>query len=306
MNPAGGGKQPSIVTIGNFDGVHLGHMALINRCKDRAAADDSIAVITFEPLPQAWFRPDRAQARLCTVYQKLSILKNSCVDQVCLMRFGSELASLTAREFVQQVLVSDLAAKCIIIGDDFRFGRGRTGNVAMLREFGVEMGFAVETVAAVEYAGQRISSSGIRKLLAAGDFHGASKWLGRSFTMEGRVVRGAKLGRQLGFPTANLKIRARPSPLQGVFAVYARQMNGPWLPAVSNLGWRPAVGGQEPLLEVHFFDFNEDLYGQRLEVQFVAKLRDELDFGSIDDLVVQMKQDEAEARSCLAQSEMPD
>jgi riboflavin kinase/FMN adenylyltransferase len=222
------------------------------------------------------------------------------------MRFGKDLASLSAREFVRQVLHADMHAKRVVVGEDFRFGRGREGTVAMLKQFGAEMGFAVETVAAVECGDQRISSSRIRQQLAAGDFQSAAECLGRPFRMEGRVVRGANLGKKLGYPTANLRIRARPSPLQGVFAVYSRCAGDRWRAGVSNLGWRPAVGGKEPLLEVHFFDFDQDLYGQRLEVQFVAKLRDELDFERIDDLVVQMKNDEAQARSCLAHRSMPE
>ena len=306
IDPGGKATRTSTVAVGNFDGVHRGHLALINRCKEKSAAGDSIAVVTFEPLPQTFFRPELAPARLSTVHQKLSFLEAAGVDLVWLMRFGKALASLTAREFVEQALVSDMGGKCIVIGEDFRFGRGREGNAAMLREFGAQMGFTVETVAAVECAGQRISSSGIREKLAAGDFEAAAEWLGRSFTMEGRVVRGAKLGRKLGYPTANMRVRARPSPLHGVFAVFARQVGQPWLPAVSNLGRRPAVGGRETLLEVHFFDFDKDLYGQRLEVQFVAKLRDELDFESLDDLIAQMKRDEAQARSYLAQTTMPE
>ena len=293
------------MAIGNFDGVHRGHLALIDRCRAKAAAGESVVVATFEPLPQAFFRSEFAPARLTTVYQKLSCLKDAGVDLVWLMRFGKALASLSARGFVEQALVSDLGGKCIVIGEDFRFGRGREGNAGLLREFGKQMGFTVETVAAVECRGQRISSSGNREKLALGDFNAAAEYLGRPFTMEGRVVRGAELGRKLGYPTANLKIRAQPSPLQGVFAVFARQAGGHWLPAVSNLGCRPAVGGQEPLLEVHFFDFDKDLYGQRLEVQFVAKLRDELDFESMDELVDQMKRDEEQARTCLAQATMP-
>jgi riboflavin kinase/FMN adenylyltransferase len=281
-------------------------MALIDRCKRMVTTGDRVAIVTFEPLPQAFFRPELAPGRLSTVYQKLSCLQAVGVDLVWLMRFEKTLASLTAREFVEQVLVSDLGGKCVVIGEDFHFGHGREGNAAVLREFGDEMGFTVETVAAVECLGRRVSSSGIREQLARGDFLSAGELLGRPFTMEGRVVRGAKLGRKLGYPTANLKIRARPSPLRGVFAVFARTAGGHWLPAVSNLGRRPAVGGREPLLEVHLFDFDKDIYGQRLEVQFVAKLRDELDFGSVNDLVVQMKRDEAEARSCLAQTTMPD
>ena len=306
IDPGVRASRPSVVAIGNFDGVHRGHMALINRCKDMATAGDLIAVATFEPLPQAFFRPEHAPARLTTVHQKLGQLEAAGVNLVWLMKFGSELASLSAKDFVQQALCRDLGGKCIVIGEDFRFGRGREGNAGLLREFGAKMGFTVETVAAVEFDGQRISSSGIRQKLAAGDFSSAANWLGRPFTMEGHVVRGARLGKKLGFPTANLKIRARPSPLHGVFAVFARQAGGPWLPAVSNLGYRPVVGGRQPLLEVHFFDFDKDLYGQRLEVQFVAKLRDEMDFDSLDDLIVQMKQDEIQARNCLAHTAMPE
>jgi len=299
-------SRPSVVAVGNFDGMHRGHMALIERCREKAAADDVVAMVTFEPLPQAFFRPEQEPARLSTVYQKLSSFQTAGVDMVWMMRFGKELASLPAREFVRQVLHADMRAKCVVIGEDFRFGRGREGNVVMLKQFGSEMNFAVETVAAVECGGQRISSSRIRQQLAAGDFQAATECLGRPFRMEGHVVRGANLGKKLGYPTANLKIRARPSPLHGVFAVYARCSGDRWRGGVSNLGWRPAVDGKEPLLEVHFFDFDKDIYGQRLEVQFVAKLRDELDFESIDDLVIQMKSDEAQARVCLAQITTPE
>jgi riboflavin kinase/FMN adenylyltransferase len=305
LEPAEKSDRSSVVAIGNFDGVHRGHLALIERCKDQVAPGDSVAVITFEPLPQTFFRPEHSPARLATVYQKLFYLKNAGVDLVWLMRFGPELANLSAQEFVEQALLSGLGTKCVVIGEDFHFGRGREGNAATLREFGAQMGFEVETVAAVECQGQRISSSGIREKLARGDFMAAAEFLGRPFTMEGHVVQGAKLGRKLGYPTANMKVRARPCPLQGVFAVFARCAGGRWLPAVSNLGYRPAVGGREPLLEVHFFDFDKDLYGQRLEVQFVAKLRDELNFESMDELVDQMKRDEALARTCLAQATMP-
>ena len=300
------GSRPSVVTVGNFDGMHRGHLSLIKRCREKTSKHDVVAVVTFEPLPQAFFRPDQEPARLSTVYQKLSSFQAAGVELVWLMRFGKDLASLSARGFVRQVLHADMHAKRVVVGEDFRFGRGREGTVAMLKQYGAEMGFAVETVAAVECGDQRISSSRIRQQLAAGDFQSAAECLGRPFRMEGRVVRGANLGRKLGYPTANLRIRARPSPLQGVFAVYARCAGDRWWAGVSNLGWRPAVGGKEPLLEVHFFDFDQDLYGQRLEVQFVAKLRDELDFERIDDLVVQMKNDEAHARACLAHRTMPE
>ncbi len=298
-------SRPSVVAVGNFDGMHRGHMALIERCREKASAHDKLAIVTFEPLPQAFFKPEQEPARLSTVYQKLLAFQAAGVDLVWLMRFGKELAGLSAREFVGQVLHTDMRAKCIVVGEDFRFGHGREGDIAKLRLLGEEMDFSVETVAAVECGGQRISSSGIRQQLAAGDFQSAAECLGRPFRMEGRVVRGARLGKKLGYPTANLKIRARPSPLQGVFAVFARPAGDRWRAGVSNLGWRPAVGGKEPLLEVHFFDFDQDLYGQRLDVQFVAKLRDELNFKRIDELVAQMKLDEAQARACLAQTTLP-
>jgi len=301
------------VAIGNFDGVHLGHRALIDRCRELASEGEQVAVVTFEPLPLAFFRPELAPPRLSTVYQKLNLLRSAGVDITWLMRFDQKLAGLTAREFVEQVLVGKMNARSVVIGEDFRFGRGREGDVAMLSalgaemsaEMGTDMGFGVETVGAVLNRGERISSSGIRDALAAGDFQSAADSLGRPFTMEGRVVRGAALGRKLGYPTANLRIRSLPSPLGGVLAAWSRVAGGPWLPAVTNLGRRPAVGGKEPLLEVHFFDFEKDLYGQRLEVQFVAKLRDELDFGDIEDLVAQMKRDEQEARQVLASARKP-
>ena len=247
------------------------------------------------------------------MYQKLNLLRSAGVDITWLMRFDQKLAGLTAREFVEQVLVGKMNAHSVVIGEDFRFGRGREGDVAMLSalgaemsaEMGTDMGFGVETVGAVLNRGERISSSGIRTRLAAGNLASAADWLGRPFRMEGHVTRGAGLGRKLGYPTANLGIRAQPSPLGGVLAAFSRVAGGPWLPSVTNLGRRPAVGGKEPLLEVHFFDFDEDLYGQRLEVQFVAKLRDELNFEILDDLVEQMKRDEREARLLLAGAETP-
>jgi len=297
---------PCVVAIGNFDGVHRGHLALLQRCRERRREGETVAVMTFEPLPQAFFRPQQAPARLSTVHQKLSMLREAGADLVWLMRFGGELARMPAVDFVRQALKTDLNATSVVVGEDFRFGCGRKGDVAMLRELGGKSGFEVSTVAAVTDAGERISSSGIRALLADGEFQKAGQGLGRPFRMEGHVVRGAMLGRKLGFPTANLKIRAHPSPVHGVFAVFARVIGGNWLPGVANLGCRPAVGGKEPLLEVHFFDFDQNLYGKRLEVQFVAKLRDELNFDSMGALVEQMNEDAKQARACLAGTRAPE
>jgi riboflavin kinase/FMN adenylyltransferase len=294
------------VAIGNFDAIHLGHQALIERCRQLAAGQHEVAVVSFEPLPQAFFRPDSAPPRLTTVYRKLELLTALGVDLTWLMRFDASLAALKARDFVQQVLAVGLNARYVVVGSDFRFGRAREGDVALLQRLGGEFGFEVVTVPAVTRDGQRVSSTAIRKLLAAGDFASAADWLGRPFRMEGHVVRGAGLGRKLGYPTANLRIRSVPSPLGGVLAAFSRVGDGPWLPAVTNLGRRPVVGGREPLLEVHFFDFDQDIYGQRLDVQFVAKLRNELNFDRIEDLVARMKQDEQQARAILAQARRPE
>ncbi|NCF63118.1 MAG: bifunctional riboflavin kinase/FAD synthetase [Gammaproteobacteria bacterium] len=295
----------SAVTIGNFDGVHRGHQALVDRCRQLAGDRGTVAVVTFEPLPAAFFRPEQSPARLSSVYRKLELLRCLDVDITWLMRFDNSLAALTARQFVEQVLFHGLNARYVVVGEDFRFGSGREGDLALLQALGPEFGFEVATVPAVLADGVRVSSSGIREKLAAGDFRSAARWLGQPYRMEGHVVKGASLGRKLGYPTANLRIRCVPSPLGGVLAAWSRVSGGRWRPAVTNLGRRPAVGGSEPLLEVHFFDWDKDLYGQRLEVQFVAKLRDELNFDSIDGLVAQMKRDEQEARSILAKTELP-
>ncbi|MBT8060684.1 MAG: bifunctional riboflavin kinase/FAD synthetase [Gammaproteobacteria bacterium] len=294
------------VAIGNFDGVHLGHQALIARCRELAGAGEDTAVVTFEPLPLAYFRPELAPPRLTTVYRKLELLQALEVDHTWLMRFDTALAALEPQAFVERILVERMRAWHVVIGSDFRFGKDRTGSIELLAYLGEELDFSVNVVPSVMLDGERISSSGIRKMLAAGDFDGAARWLGRPFRMEGRVLRGAGLGRKLGYPTANLAVRAEPSPVTGVLAAWARIGDGPWLPSVTNLGRRPVVDGKETLLEVHFFDFDEDLYGQRLDVQFVAKLRDELDFEGLEALVDQMKQDEAAARDCLAAADVPE
>jgi riboflavin kinase/FMN adenylyltransferase len=298
-------RRPTAVAVGNFDGVHRGHRALIETSRELAGTGLDTAVMTFEPLPAAHFRPAAAPARLTTVYQKLDLLQRAGVDLTWMVRFDDRFASLSAEDFVRGVLVDRLRARFVVVGEDFRFGKAQQGDVDLLRALESAYGFEVVTVPAVTCQGERISSSGIRARLAASDFDGAARLLGRPFRMEGHVVRGQRLGRKLGYPTANLRIRVEPSPLQGVLAVYARIARGPWLPGVANLGRRPVVDGRTALLEVHFFDFDEDIYGQRLDVQFVAKLRDEQDFDGLDALVEKMKGDEREARAILAETEPP-
>ncbi|MEJ2384169.1 MAG: bifunctional riboflavin kinase/FAD synthetase [Xanthomonadales bacterium] len=298
-------RRATAVAIGNFDGVHLGHQALIQKSRELAVSGLDSAVMTFEPLPAAFFRPQAAPARLTTVYRKLDLLRCAGVDLTWMVRFDGRFAGLSADEFVRDVLTERLRARYVVVGEDFHFGRQQQGDVALLRRMQSECGFEVVTVPAVTRDGERISSSGIRARLAEADFAGAERFLGRPFRMEGHVVRGQQLGRRLGYPTANLRIRAEPSPLHGVLAVYARIAGGAWLPAVANLGRRPVVGGRNALLEVHFFDFDADIYGQRLDVQFVAKLRDEQDFDGLDALVEKMKGDERDARMILAETEPP-
>jgi riboflavin kinase/FMN adenylyltransferase len=294
-----------VVTIGNFDGLHLGHHALLRQCRELAPPDRKVAVVTFEPLPMAYFSPQNAPSRLTTVHGKLAILRSLGVDLTWMMRFDKAFAALSARAFVEQVLVRGLSAEAVVVGHDFHFGRGREGDADMLRALGDEFGFEEYIVPPVLLDGERVSSSGVRECLLAGDFAAAARLLGRPFRMDGHVVYGQALGRKLGYPTANLRVRSEPSPLTGVLATWARIDGGPWLPGVSNLGRRPAVGGGDPLLEVHFFDFDEDIYGRRLEVQFVAKLRDEEHFDCLELLIVQMKKDESAARQILARSEKP-
>jgi len=217
------------------------------------------------------------------------------------MRFNQALAGMDAEIFVQSVVVKTLDAKDVVVGEDFRYGKGRQGDIDSLHQSGKNSGFRLHTVPMLDIDGYRASSSNIRDCLAAGDLKQAAHLLGRPFRMAGRVIRGRQLGRRLGYPTANIRLAVAPSPLMGVFAIRARWGNSGWLDGVANLGTRPAVGGEGFLIEVHLFEFTGSLYGERLEVEFVEKLRDEAHFEVIDELVVQMREDERRARVCLAQ-----
>ena len=302
-NPGRQLLSSSVVTIGNFDGLHRGHQALIGLCQSLAESRHSIAVVTFEPLPQAWFRPDAAPARLMSVRQKLEFLAAKAIDLTWLLRFNQALAGMDAESFVQSVLVNTLAAKHIVVGEDFRYGKGRQGGIDSLRRSGERSGYEVHAVPMIDIDGCRVSSSNIREYLATGELEQAAHLLGRPFSMAGRVIGGRRLGRELGYPTANIRLATSPSPLKGVFAIRARWDDSSWHDGVANLGTRPAVGGEGFLIEVHLFDFEGDLYGRRLEVEFIKKLRDEAHFEVIDDLVVQMREDERQARFCLSQNE---
>jgi riboflavin kinase/FMN adenylyltransferase len=300
-NPGRQLLQNSVVTIGNFDGLHIGHQALLKQCKQLARNQRPIAVITFEPLPLAWFRPDAAPARLMSVRQKLEFLSSEGIELVWMMRFNQALADMSADEFVQATLVQTLAASEVVVGDDFHYGKARQGDTKSLQKAGEKFGFGLTTVATVEVDEERASSSRLRKHLANGDFAAVERLTGRPYRTQGRVIRGRQLGRKLGYPTVNMRLAVSPSPLNGVFAVRARVCggSGKWQAGVASLGTRPAVGGDGFLVEVHLFDFDGDLYGQRMEVEYMAKLRNEENFEDIDDLVKQMREDERLARQLL-------
>ena len=241
-NPGRQLLQSSVVMIGNFDGVHRGHQSLIECSKSLAETGQPLVVVTFEPTPRAWFGPESAPARLISVRQKLELLADKGVDLVWLMRFNQALAAVAPDDFVSAVLVDTLAARQVVIGQDFRYGRARQGDTGSLTRSGEQLGFGVNIVPMLEIGGEVVSSTLIRDCLAAGDLDEASRLLGRPYCMKGRVIRGRQLGRKLGYPTANMKLAATPSPLGGVFAIRARWGSGAWCDGVANLGTRPAVG----------------------------------------------------------------
>ena len=289
---------PVVLAIGNFDGVHQGHAALVRQLV--AAAERlqlAPTVLTFEPHPREFFAPESAPARLTTFREKLELLADLGVRQSMICPFNAAFAGLSADEFIEQVLVRGLKLKHLIIGDDFRFGRGRTGDFELLKAAGLRLGFTVEAMQSVTLDGERVSSSAVRRALAAGDMAHAARLLGRPYIIDGQVAHGDKIGRQLGFATANIRIKHNPLPMTGVFAVEVRGLGDQPLPGVANLGIRPTVGGTRPLLEVHLFDFDRDIYGAHLSVRFVHKLRNEQRFPNFDALKAQIAADAAAARA---------
>jgi riboflavin kinase / FMN adenylyltransferase len=299
----GGPRCPhgSVVCIGAFDGLHLGHQALVRRTVAHARELGLSAVaLSFEPLPREFFAPANPLPRLLLPRAKIEGLFELGVDQVGLLRFNKNLSSLTAEEFASIVLQQCLSAREVWVGPEFRFGKGRAGDIAMLQELGKALGFAANEIAPVQLDGERVSSTRIRAALQAGDFEIAERLLGRPYAIGGRVVHGGKLGRTLGFPTANLRFGGKMPTLSGIYATWVHGLGNPH-PSVSSLGTRPTVAGVELLLEAHLFDFAGDLYGRRIEVEFVAKLRDELKFPDLASLTEQMQRDAEQARAILSQ-----
>ncbi|WLA09566.1 bifunctional riboflavin kinase/FAD synthetase [Xanthomonas translucens] len=292
--------QGSVVCIGAFDGLHLGHRALVRHALARARALGVPAVaLSFEPLPREFFAPAAPPPRLTLARTKVEGLQQLGADSVGLLRFDLRLSSMSAQDFVRRTLVDRLQAREVWIGPAFRFGHKRGGDIALLREMGAQLGFSAGEIEPVHLRDERISSTRIRELLVAGAFAHAAELLGRPYAIDGRVVRGKQLGRTLGYPTANLRFPRTPA-LSGIYASWVHGVTAqPW-PAVSSFGTRPTVQGVEPLLEAHLFDFHGDLYGRHIAVEFVAKLRDEETFSDLPALTEQMHRDAALARRLLA------
>jgi len=294
-------NQRSVVTIGSFDGVHLGHQAILQQVKATAAMLGLPSVVmTFEPQPQEYFSGEKAPARLMRLREKIDALLEFGIDRVVCLQFNRVLRNLTASEFIHQVLVDGLSIKHLIVGDDFRFGCDRSGDFRMLAEFGKNCDFDVQDTKTLEIDNERISSTRVREFLQQADFGRASQLLGRPFSIKGRVVYGQQVGRKLGFPTANVQLNRYSAPLTGVYAVLV-DIDGMSYQGAANVGIRPTVGDLvKPILEVHLFDFSDDLYGQRIEVEFMHKIRDEAKFTTLDKLVETIRQDVKQIRAWFA------
>jgi riboflavin kinase/FMN adenylyltransferase len=290
-----------VLTVGNYDGVHLGHQRMIGVLKARAAELRCPAtVLVFEPSSKEFIDPQGAPPRLTRWREKVVALSALGVERLVTLRFDDHMRAMTPQCFVDELIVAALGTRHMVVGDDFRYGCNAGGTIESLRAAGQARGFGVEQIAPFALDTVRVSSTAVRERLERGDCSAAARLLGRRYRMMGRVVRGAELGRTLGFPTANLRLMRRKSPLWGVFAVRVFGVEAQPLRGVASLGTRPTVNGSDALLEVHVFDFAGDLYGRLIEVEFIAKLRDEVKFGSIDALVGQMKIDAAQARDLLS------
>jgi riboflavin kinase/FMN adenylyltransferase len=295
----GAGTAPGFVAaIGGFDGIHLGHRALIKRTRELAERQDRTSmVLTFEPLPKEYFSPERPPARLTSFRERWRLLEQDGPEVLCLLHFNERLRALSAADFA--AMLARGGVRQIVIGHDFRAGRGGQANADWFQREGPRFDLAVDVVEPVMGEGLRVGSNAIRTALAAGDLGLAARLLGRPYTMCGRVVGGDRLGRQFGFPTANLRLARRQAPIDGIFAVRVRASGDHLGDGVASIGTRPTVGGITPLLEVHLFDFTGDLYGRELEVEFVARLRETLRFDNVDAMIEQMHRDAAAARAAL-------
>ncbi|HLA76824.1 MAG TPA: bifunctional riboflavin kinase/FAD synthetase [Vicinamibacteria bacterium] len=289
------------VTVGNFDGVHLGHQALVAAVVAEARqSHGATAVLTFDPHPSRILSPDRAPSALMTLDQKAEALRDLGIDRVAVLRFSAALAQKSAEEFARDVVQRALGARAVVVGANFRFGRHRSGDVALLGELGRQLGFVVRGLPPVLHEGAAVSSTRIREALARGEVESARAMLGRPYSVEGRVVRGEGRGRGLGVPTANLSPHNETLPGNGVYACHVSIDSGqPARPAVVNIGRQPTFGGSQTTLEAHLLGFEGDLYGKSLRVAFQSRLREERRFPSAEELVAQILSDIAEAKGVL-------
>jgi len=291
----------SIVALGNFDGFHLGHQAVVGRAVGRAFHERRpVIVATFDPHPVKFFKPDLPPFRLTSLDQREALFAHAGADAMLVFEFGPGLASMDAGEFVAEVLAQRIGAAGVITGDDFSFGKGRSGDAALLARIGPEHGVAAEAVPQVLLDGERISSGRIREALVEGDIGTATRMLSRDYAIEGVVQRGDARGRELGYPTANLDLGDYQRPKYGIYAVRVRLDDGSERPGVASLGVRPTFEPAEELLEAHLFDFDRDLYGRRVEVALHAFIREERKFDNMHALTAEMRNDEAQARKLLA------
>lgn len=296
-----GTRAPGAVTVGNFDGVHRGHQKVIAQISRLGAADGLVPrVVIFEPQPNEFFAAGEPPARLTRLSEKLRLFARLGVTETLVLRFDAAFSAMDAGTFVRDILVAGLNVKRLVIGDDFQFGRGREGDFSALTAFGADFGFSVTRADTFELGGARVSSTRIRNLLAEHRLAEAADLLGRPYSISGRVVHGRKEGRTIGFPTANIHLGRRRVPISGIFAVRVHGIAGHPLPGSAYVGSRPVVEDDQIVLEVHLFDFDEQIYGRRIEVEFVGWIRDDLALASMTELKAQIARDNIDARRILA------
>ena len=294
--------KPIALTIGNFDGVHLGHQAMLHRLRETAARLALPAcVMTCEPHPREFFSPDQAPARLSSLREKMTYLINTGIDCIHVCRFDYEFAQITPEQFITNILNQELAVRWLLVGDDFRFGARRAGDFNMLQAYSAAHRFTVDTMPSVTVDDQRVSSTAIRQALTQGDLSLARKLSGPPYSISGRVIHGDKLGNKIGFPTANIQLQHNRPPLAGIFVVSVsgalRSSPTTSLPGVASLGVRPTTHENgKPVLEVYLLDFNDEIYGQHIQINFLHKLRDEEKYADIHALIQQIKTDVAQAK----------
>ena len=296
--------QPVALTIGNFDGVHLGHQAMLKQLREAAQSRGlPVAVVVFEPHPREFFTPQQAPARLTSMREKLELFAAFGVDRVHVCRFNSRFAHMSATDFIQ-ALHKEVMAQFVLIGDDFRFGSGRSGDFALMEKIGAQHGFTVQAMHSVLHDGVRISSTAVRVALANGDMRLAQRYLGRPYSISGRVEHGDGLGKQLGFPTANIQLKHNHPPLSGIFVVRARGDDMPPMQGVASLGVRPTVRQDgKPVLEVHIFDFAREIYNKHMRLDFLHKLRDEEKYPDVETLTRQIALDIQNAKQWFEQND---